>query len=200
MNRFITICFLCLWPMTMNAQQIKIQVPAVEYSENEQTPQKRDQDRKAGKEALQAQKVAFITQKLGFTVEEAEKFWPLYNELDEKINAVMKQRGQAKTAMYRALQPRGSSEGRTRSGDHRDAAASGLPEEAKSSKPVTSIENALETFIKTFEEENQIRMEYHNKILKVLSARQLAEFYFAEEQFSNKIFRDFINKKVEEKK
>ena len=56
MNRFITICFLCLWPMALNAQQIKIQVPAVEYSENEQTPQKRDQDRKAEKEALQAQK------------------------------------------------------------------------------------------------------------------------------------------------
>lgn len=34
------------------------------------------------KEKIEAQKVAFITQKLDFTPEEAQKFWPVYNEYD----------------------------------------------------------------------------------------------------------------------
>jgi len=34
----------------------------------------------AKREAMEAQKVAFITKKVGLTAEEAEKFWPLYNQ------------------------------------------------------------------------------------------------------------------------
>ncbi len=170
----------------------------MEATEETQEPQKFNKDRKAYSEALQAQKVAFITQKVGFTAEEAEKFWPLYNELDGKIKAVMHKRGQAKTEMYRALNPRGSSEGRTLAGDHRDAGLRSFGED-HSSKPVPSVENALERFIQTFEEESRVRLEYHQKFLKVLSAKKIAGFYFAEEQFSNKIFRDFINKQLEKK-
>ena len=40
---------------------------------------KRDKDRSAYQEEFKAQKVAYITQKVGFTAEEAGKFWPLYN-------------------------------------------------------------------------------------------------------------------------
>ena len=36
------------------------------------------------KEQIKAQKVAFITDKLQLTVEEAQQFWPVYNELDKK--------------------------------------------------------------------------------------------------------------------
>lgn len=34
------------------------------------------------KEKIEAQKVAFITQKLDLTPEESQKFWPVYNEYD----------------------------------------------------------------------------------------------------------------------
>ena len=36
----------------------------------------------AKREAMEAQKVAFITEKVGLTPEEAEKFWPLYNSFE----------------------------------------------------------------------------------------------------------------------
>ncbi|MCB9071175.1 MAG: hypothetical protein H6543_01675 [Prevotellaceae bacterium] len=36
----------------------------------------------ARREAMEAQKVAFITEKVGLTPEEAEKFWPLYNSFE----------------------------------------------------------------------------------------------------------------------
>ena len=38
-----------------------------------------DGQRRESKERIEAQRVAFITQKLSFTPEEAAKFWPVYN-------------------------------------------------------------------------------------------------------------------------
>jgi len=36
------------------------------------------------REAMEAQKVAFITEKVGLTAQEAEKFWPLYNSFESQ--------------------------------------------------------------------------------------------------------------------
>ena len=40
------------------------------------------------KEKIKALKIAFISQKLALTSEEAEKFWPIYNKYDDKIMAL----------------------------------------------------------------------------------------------------------------
>lgn len=42
------------------------------------------------REQIKAQKVAFITEKLNLTVEEAQKFWPVYNKYSESLNEVDK--------------------------------------------------------------------------------------------------------------
>lgn len=42
------------------------------------------QNFKEKKEKIKALKVAFITEKLSLTTEEAQKFWPIYNAFDEK--------------------------------------------------------------------------------------------------------------------
>ncbi len=39
-------------------------------------------------EKIQALKIAFITQKLGLTTEEAQKFWPLYNQYEHEVRGV----------------------------------------------------------------------------------------------------------------
>jgi len=43
-----------------------------------------DSRRKAEFEQFKEKRVAFITQAVGFTTEEANAFWPLYNELQDK--------------------------------------------------------------------------------------------------------------------
>ena len=43
------------------------------------------QEKDSRKEKIKALKIAFISQKLSLTSEEAEKFWPIYNKYDEKI-------------------------------------------------------------------------------------------------------------------
>lgn len=39
-------------------------------------------------EKIKAQKVAFITQKVGLSVSEAQAFWPLYNEYEKKRDEI----------------------------------------------------------------------------------------------------------------
>lgn len=43
------------------------------------------QEKEARKERIKSLKIAFISQKLALTSEEAEKFWPIYNKYDGKI-------------------------------------------------------------------------------------------------------------------
>ena len=43
------------------------------------------QDNDTRKERIKALKIAFISQKLSLSSDEAEKFWPIYNRYDEKI-------------------------------------------------------------------------------------------------------------------
>lgn len=47
------------------------------------------QDRK---EYIRTQKIAFISTELALTTDEAEKFWPVYNEYDAKIETLRKER------------------------------------------------------------------------------------------------------------
>ena len=39
------------------------------------------------REKIEAVRVAFITQKLNLTVDESQKFWPVYNEYQDKLKA-----------------------------------------------------------------------------------------------------------------
>jgi hypothetical protein len=51
------------------------------------------QDGDGGKrgEKIQALKIAFITQKLGLTAEEAQRFWPVYNQYQNEMKSAFKE-------------------------------------------------------------------------------------------------------------
>ena len=87
MNRSFIVMLLCLMPLWTFAQEDRVH--------------KSDQERRAEREAVQAQKIAFITQETGLTPAEAEKFWPLYNEMNHKVGEVIHKRNDTKAAMYR---------------------------------------------------------------------------------------------------
>ena len=44
-----------------------------------------------GSERLKSQKIAFISSQLDLTVDEAEKFWPIYNKYQDKQDALRKE-------------------------------------------------------------------------------------------------------------
>ncbi len=160
MNRtVIALLLICLLPFGLQAQDKNAQ-------------QKTAQERQAERESIQAQKIAFITQETGMTAEEAEKFWPLYNEMNKKINEISHQRGLSKKNMYKALAPESGSK--------------------------TSLNESLEIYLNTFKDENQVRAEYHAKFIKALSTEKVARLYLAEERFSNRFIRVYIEKKISE--
>ena len=51
------------------------------------------QDEEPGKRAekIQALKIAFITQKLGLSAEEAQKFWPVYNQYENEMKSIFRE-------------------------------------------------------------------------------------------------------------
>lgn len=52
--------------------------------------QRNASDDRTRREKIEAVKVAFITQELALTPEESQGFWPIYNELRDKIKAIRK--------------------------------------------------------------------------------------------------------------
>ncbi|HEY1060578.1 MAG TPA: hypothetical protein VGE44_02790 [Daejeonella sp.] len=50
------------------------------------------QDRREHYERIEAIKVAFITKKLDLTTEEAQKFWPVYNNYQKELIELMRKR------------------------------------------------------------------------------------------------------------
>lgn len=54
------------------------------YAQDELEPSKR--------EKLEALKVAYLTKELNLSPEEAQQFWPLYNELEDRTRAIRKNR------------------------------------------------------------------------------------------------------------
>lgn len=61
MKRIIYICFFLLGFLQVNAQ-----------------------DRDSHRERIKSHKTAYITERLNLSSEEAQKFWPIYNEFEEK--------------------------------------------------------------------------------------------------------------------
>lgn len=48
---------------------------------------------------IKAQKTAYLTTKMELTPEESQKFWPVYNQYDKEIEAVRKERREARWAL-----------------------------------------------------------------------------------------------------
>ncbi len=49
-----------------------------------------NKDKKVIREKIKARKIGFITERLSLTSEEAQYFWPLYNEYHEEVMAIKK--------------------------------------------------------------------------------------------------------------
>lgn len=73
-----------------------------------QTPQQGQQkgprpDGKGWGERMEAEKVAFYTKYIGLTPEEAQLFWPIYNEAEKEQKAIARENREAGKALNQAL-------------------------------------------------------------------------------------------------
>ncbi len=116
------------------------------------------------KEKVDAMKAAFITQELDLTAEEAQKFWPVFNEMDKLIEAIRMEEATKRIEMREA------------------------------GKTIEDLSDAeLEAMMKKmFDHEEAILMikrDYHQKFIKVLGIKRTAMLYQAERKFQRELMR-----------
>lgn len=114
-------------------------------------------------ERLENARIAYITDKIALTPEQAQRFWPLFNEFTDKRKELRRQtklglRGQDFSAM--------------------------------SDK---DIRNALEEQFKLRQGEINLEKEYLDKFQKVISLRQVAQLMQAERDFTKALIQRLDN-------
>lgn len=108
---------------------------------------------------FEAQKVAFFTQEMQLTPEEASKFWPLYNEMQTKIRA----------EGYKI----------------RNVVGNQKIKELSEKQAHESIDTILDTETKM----QAIKKEYYQRIIQVLSAKKLWLMMKAERDFHHQLWK-----------
>jgi hypothetical protein len=123
-----------------------------------------DNDHKGSREMrerINAQKISFLTQKLDLSPEEAQFFWPLFNELEKKKDENRRQ----VRALFKKLKS---------------------SNEALSEVEMGTISDQL---IELKVQEALLQKEYHFKFKKILDARKILSLYHAEKQFQGILLR-----------
>jgi len=108
----------------------------------------------ARKEKMQSIKIAFITQKLALTTEEAQKFWPIYNEMESEMDVI---------------------QGKKRELMKENKGNDNLSE--------NEYKKIISSMISFEEQELAIRKKYSEKFLSVLPAKKVFELEKADREF-----------------
>ena len=104
---------------------------------------------------IQVERIAFFSGKIGLTPEEAQLFWPVYNEMDNKKNRLFEEKA---TITRRFV---------------KDAKSIGEKELAE----------LLNRLVVIQQEESKIPADYDAKFRKILSDKKVMELYIAEMEF-----------------
>lgn len=121
------------------------------------------QDKRAHKmEKVRAQKVAFLTQKMNLTPEEAQVFWPVYNEFAEKKENINKRKRDVMLELKKDW-------------------------ENATDKQKESVADQMIAFRM---EEAQLDQSYHKKFKSVLPIDKVLKLYNAEHQFKNYLMKE----------
>lgn len=124
------------------------------------------------KEQLEALKIAFITQELNLSSEEAQTFWPLYNEMEGQLKEIRKAKRENQKNVRQNF-------------------------DVMSEK---DVEKALQAELNFTQQELDIKRDYVSKFKRVLSVRKVAKLYAAEDQFKQRLLKRYKDKRKEGKR
>ena len=118
---------------------------------------------KMNKDKIQAYKVAYITEKLDLTEQEAKEFWPVYNAHEKKTSEIRAKEG---STLKKLFKDNGSLDLITE-------------QEAKSTFNVMA---------ELQERAYLARKEYHNKLKKIISHKKIIKLQMTEREFRRHLF------------
>ena len=117
------------------------------------------------REKIETEKIGFLTSHLNLTVEDAQKFWPIYNEYSNEKHAYF-----------------------TKRLDHkRDF-------DNINSMSDSEIQDYINSHFVHDQEILDLNIRFHDRFKQVLSNRQIAKFYHAEKEFRSKLLRDLTRR------
>jgi len=108
-------------------------------------------------EMIRVERIGYLTERIGMTAEEAQLFWPIYNEMDNRRNALFEERA--------AIMQKFMTDGNN------------LTER--------QIDEQLRQLVSIQQQEMALPAEYDAKFRGVLSARKVMNLYVAEMGFRN---------------
>ena len=106
-------------------------------------------------ERIKAQRVAFFTEKLQLTEQEASIFWPVYNDYNNRKDMINNESRNLGIFIARNADNMSESE----------------------------VEESMQKYINLQNQEHALFLEYHKKYLEILPARKVMKLYIAETQF-----------------
>jgi hypothetical protein len=113
-------------------------------------------------EQIKARKIAIITEKLELTPEEAQKFWPLYNEYEEKLSKIHEKKRES----------------------HKNF------EENKDNLTDEDYKKFADTYVDSKLEEAELTKEYKDKYCEILPAKKVVLLYHTEQMFKRELLKD----------
>ena len=116
---------------------------------------------------VETMKIAFLTNKLNLTAEEAQVFWPLYNEYSQKMEILRK----AKKSEHDEIKSK-----------------NGMPTDKE-------IAAYMDEVFSTKQKELDLQKEYYAKYVKLLPMKKVALLYQAENQFKKELLRIIKDRK-----
>ena len=119
------------------------------------------------KDKMMSERVAFLTMEMNLTPEEAQVFWPIYNQIHTEKDKAMHDVFSA----YKALE---------------DAVKAGKPEK--------EISKLLDAYLAAKEKQGEIEKAADEKFRKVLPIEKVARLYLGEEKFRRQHIRKLHGK------
>ena len=114
------------------------------------------------KKRMMSEKVAFFTVELDLTPEEAQKFWPVYNQIE-------KEKDEANANVFMTFIE--------------------LEKAIKTKKPEKEISDLLDKHMDAIEKQNEITSKADEKYRKVLPVAKVAKLFVSEEEFRRQYIR-----------
>jgi hypothetical protein len=134
-----------------------------------------DDSHESRREKYRTEKIAFLTSHLNLTPAEAEKFWPVYNQMDNERWEIQKARRELESKVREA-------------------------QESLSEKEVIKL---TRDYAGSLQEEGNLNAQYNEKFLKILPPQKVLGLYKAENEFRMHMFqmyRDRSNNENKDKK
>jgi Spy/CpxP family protein refolding chaperone len=120
-------------------------------------------------EQIRTERIAFFTEKIGLTVEEAQTFWPVYHEMDKKKTDFFEERA----GIVRRF----------------------MNEQDKLSEK--EISKLLDRMVAIQQQETEIAVTYDARFRKLLPESKVMKYYMAEFQFRSFLLQKMRGKKGE---